>query len=493
MAKSIMIQGTMSNVGKSLIVAGLCRIFAQDGYRVAPFKSQNMALNGFVMESGLEMSRAQAMQAEAAGIEPNVWMNPILLKPGSDQGSHVIVDGENRGMMRATDYFQYKKTLRPTVRHAYDRLAETNDMIVLEGAGSPAEINLKSDDIVNMGMAEMAKAPVLLVGDIDSGGVFAQLYGTMQLLDMRERERVKGVIVNKFRGDIEIFRPGLVPLEKLCERPVLGVVPYMTLDIDDEDSLSFRQMTGKRGVLDVAVVHLPRIMYFTEFNPLSRHEKIGLRYVALAEQLGRPDLLILPGSADTMESMRWLRESGLAACIQLLEQSGTPILGVGTSYSILGETLCDSTGDMQGLGLLPICSSQTSTQVQTRVKATVSISKGAFSFLEGIQIEGFMLNEWRITGSHMPVLMQRKENVENVPVGDTSGRVLGTAIHGFFDAEGMVDRFVDWLLAERGLPTMEAQTVTNKMYKNHQYDLLAAGLRSALDMDEIYRIVEKGI
>ena len=271
-AKAIMIQGTMSNAGKSVLTAGLCRIFRQDGYSVAPFKSQNMALNSFVTREGLEMGRAQVMQAEAAGVEPSVRMNPILLKPSSDMGSQVIVNGEVLGDMRASDYFRHKKELVPQILASYRSLAEEHDIIVLEGAGSPAEINLKADDIVNMGMARMARAPVLLAGDIDRGGVFASLYGTVALLEAGERAMVKGTVINKFRGDAALLRPGLTMLKELTRIPVVGVVPWLELDLDDEDSLSPRLTSGRRAApLDVAVVRLPHISNFTDFNALGRH------------------------------------------------------------------------------------------------------------------------------------------------------------------------------------------------------------------------------
>ena len=279
-AKCIMVQGTMSGAGKSLLCAALCRVFAQDGYRVAPFKSQNMALNSFVTRDGLEMGRAQVVQAQAAGIEPDVRMNPILLKPSSDVGSQVIVNGEVRGQMKAADYFRHKKQLIPDILAAYNSLAEEVDIIVIEGAGSPAEINLKADDIVNMGLAKLVDAPVLLAGDIDRGGVFAQLYGTVELLEPEERARIQGLIINKFRGDVEILRPGLTMLEEKTRLPVLGVVPYLNVDIEDEDSLSQR-LDVKNAVkpLDVAIIRLPRLSNFTDFISLEQHPLLGVRYV----------------------------------------------------------------------------------------------------------------------------------------------------------------------------------------------------------------------
>mgnify|MGYP000340609001 FL=1 len=274
MAKVIMVQGTMSNAGKSLIVAGLCRIFAQDGYRVAPFKSQNMALNSYITEDGLEMGRAQVMQAEAAGVKPSVLMNPILLKPTNDVGSQVIVKGEVLGNMRARDYFAYKKKLVPTICEAFSELEKQADIIVMEGAGSPAEINLKSDDIVNMGLAKLVDAPVLLVGDIDRGGVFAQLLGTLILLEEDEKARVKGLIINKFRGDKTILDPGVEMLEERGGVKVAGVVPYMHLSIEDEDSLSGQLDNHDVGVIDLAVIRFPRISNFTDFNVFERLEGV---------------------------------------------------------------------------------------------------------------------------------------------------------------------------------------------------------------------------
>ena len=282
MSRVIMIQGTMSNAGKSLLAAGLCRIFKQDGYRVAPFKSQNMALNSYITSEGLEMGRAQVVQAQAAGCEPSVDMNPILLKPSSDVGSQVIVRGVPIGTMPAKEYFKYKKQLIPEIKKAFQHLSEQYDIIVIEGAGSPAEINLKSDDIVNMGMARMAGAPVLLAGDIDRGGVFAQLYGTVALLEPDEQAMVKGLIINKFRGDTTILDPGVEMIEKLCKIPVVGVVPYMDVDIEDEDSLSSRLSSiGRNNTLkqenessekhvevwiDIAAIRFPRLSNFTDLN-----------------------------------------------------------------------------------------------------------------------------------------------------------------------------------------------------------------------------------
>ena len=328
-AKCIMVQGTMSGAGKSLLCAALCRIFAQDGLRAVPFKSQNMALNSFVTKDGLEMGRAQVVQAQAAGVEPDVRMNPILLKPSSDVGSQVIVNGEVRGQMKASEYFRTKRQLVPDILKAYDSLAEEADVIVIEGAGSPAEINLKSEDIVNMGLAEMVDAPVLLVGDIDRGGVFAQLYGTVELLEEKERRRIKGLVINKFRGDVEILRPGLSMLEEKTHLPVVGVVPYLKVDIEDEDSLSQRlEMRDGKKPLDAAIIRLPHLSNFTDFMPLEQHPLLGVRYVSNAHELGAPDLILLPGTKNTVDDLLWLRQCGLETALLKLAAKGTPVLGV---------------------------------------------------------------------------------------------------------------------------------------------------------------------
>ena len=351
MAKAIMIQGTMSNAGKSLIAAGLCRVFKQDGYRVAPFKSQNMALNSYITKENLEMGRAQVVQAEAAGIEPEVAMNPILLKPTTDMGSQVIVCGEVVGNMRAMDYFKKKREYIPVIRAAYDKLAAEYDIIVIEGAGSPAEINLKQDDIVNMGMAKMADAPVLLVGDIDRGGVFAQLVGTVMLLEPEEQDRIAGLIINKFRGDAEILKPGLSMLTERCGKEVLGVVPYVDIDIEEEDSLaqSLSRKNYGQGI-DVAVIRLPKVSNFTDFQALSLEPALSVRYVEKRSELGNPDVIILPGTKNTIQDMIWLRESGLEAAILRLVGSGTedaqpqlvPLLvGICGGYQMLGNTITD--------------------------------------------------------------------------------------------------------------------------------------------------------
>ena len=483
-AKSIMIQGTMSNAGKSVLAAGLCRIFRQDGCSVAPFKSQNMALNSFITREGLEMGRAQVMQAEAAGVEPSVRMNPILLKPNSDTGSQVIVNGEVLGDMRAADYFRYKRQLVPQILEAYRSLAAEYDVIVLEGAGSPAEINLKADDIVNMGMAKLAGAPVLLAGDIDRGGVFASLYGTVALLEPDERAMVKGTIINKFRGDVDILRPGLTQLEALTGVPVLGVVPWLDLDLDEEDSLSSRFSARRAGKpLDAAVVRLPRISNFTDFAPLERHPAVGVRYVARPEELGRPDLVLLPGTKSTLDDLRWLRRSGLEAAVQRLAAGGVPVIGICGGYQMLGETLSDPEGTegggtLAGLGLLPVSTVFRREKTRARTAGTFPAGEGFYAPLSGAPYEGYEI--------HMGV---------SGGLFALSGRVLGTYLHGLFDSPPLLQALVSLLLREKGLEGESSGPEPEDLetYKDRQYDRLAAALRASLDMEAVYRILERGL
>ena len=484
-AKCIMVQGTMSGAGKSLLCAALCRIFAQDGYRVAPFKSQNMALNSFVTRDGLEMGRAQVVQAQAAGIEPDVRMNPILLKPSSDVGSQVIVNGEVRGQMPASAYFRMKRSLIPEILSAYNSLAGDVDIIVIEGAGSPAEINLKADDIVNMGLAKLVDAPVLLAGDIDRGGVFAQLYGTVELLEPDERARIKGLIINKFRGDVEILRPGLAMLEEKTRLPVLGVVPYLKVDIEDEDSLSERLDTGKTvKPLDAAVLRLPHISNFTDFMPLEQHPLLGVRYVQNARQLDTPDCVILPGTKNTVEDLLWLRQSGLEAAVLKLTAAGVPVLGVCGGYQMLGQWLDDTAGTesgrsqtVRGLGLLPTRTVFTGEKRRAQVTARVTAAPFA-----GAQLTGYEIHTGRteVQGTAFCRLSG------DVPEGCAEGNVFGTYLHGLFDTGALTEALAAFLCRRKGLDPADAGVLSMEQYRQQQLDLLADGVRRTLDLDAIY-------
>ena len=484
MAKVIMVQGTMSNAGKSLIVAGLCRIFAQDGYRVAPFKSQNMALNSYITEDGLEMGRAQVMQAEAAGVKPSVLMNPILLKPTNDVGSQVIVKGEVLGNMRARDYFAYKKKLVPTICEAFSELEKQADIIVMEGAGSPAEINLKSDDIVNMGLAKLVDAPVLLVGDIDRGGVFAQLLGTLILLEEDEKARVKGLIINKFRGDKTILDPGVEMLEERGGVKVAGVVPYMHLSIEDEDSLSGQLDNHDVGVIDLAVIRFPRISNFTDFMPLEQHPLLSVRYVQSPRQLGAPDVVILPGTKNTIDDLLWLRQCGLEAVVQKLAAAGTPVLGVCGGYQMLGDTLADPEGTesgrsqtVRGLGLLPTRTVFTDAKHRTQDTATVTAPQ-----LAGAALTGYQIHTGRTAVQGVPFCRLADGSAE----GCVQDNVAGTYLHGLFDTGELTEKLVQLLCSRKGISPADAPLLSMQEYRQQQFDLLADGVRRALDMDALY-------
>ena len=487
MAKCIMIQGTMSNAGKSLLCAGLCRIFKQDGYRVAPFKSQNMALNSFITEAGGEMGRAQVVQAEAAGIAPDVRMNPILLKPTTDVGSQVIVNGVAQGNMRAMEYYRRKLEYVPAIMEAYNGLAEEYDIIVIEGAGSPAEINLKQADIVNMGLAKLVDAPVLLVGDIDRGGVFAQLYGTVALLEEDERARVKGTIVNKFRGDRAILEPGIKMLEDLCGVPVAGVIPYVHVDVDDEDSLTERfNRDTVRKLLDIAVIRLPRISNFTDFSPFERYENVSLRYVDRVADLHQPDMIILPGTKSTIADLRWLRQCGLETAVQKAAAMGTPVFGVCGGYQMMGRTIADpeeveasGVTEINGMGLLEMDTVFRGEKVQTQVKGIFDGVSGLLKDLNGLEYEGYEIH------------MGRSE--EKLPPLMGGGTVYGSYIHGIFDAPGITDAILKAVCADKGIDYDALGTFDVQEYKERQYDLLADAVRSGMDMDYVYRVLNREV
>lgn len=496
MAKCIMVQGTCSNAGKSLICAALCRIFRQDGYSVAPFKAQNMALNSFITADGLEMGRAQAVQAEAAGVAPDVRMNPILLKPTSDVGSQVIINGVAHGNRTAREYWGRKKSLLPVVKQAYDSLAAAHDIIVIEGAGSPAEINLKQDDIVNMGLAKLTGAPVLLVGDIDRGGVFASLYGTVKLLEPDEQARIKGLVINKFRGDVDILRPGLVQLEELTGKPVVGVVPYGRFDIDDEDSLSARlDARYSSAPVKIAVVRLPRLSNFTDFSALSCIDGVGVAYAERPGQLADAGLIILPGTKSTLADLKWLRESGMEAQIWKMHAAGTPVFGICGGYQMMGETVADPEnteggGEMRGMGLLPIDTVFRTEKTTVQAAGQFGDVRGALAALSGAKTAGYEIHmgETELRPDAVPLLTLSRGGREAAD-GCQAGNAYGTYLHGVFDEAETASRLVSALAARKGV-VLDTAVRDWTAYKEEQYDKLADMVRNALDMGLVYRILE---
>ncbi|MGN0593275.1 MAG: cobyric acid synthase [Ruminococcus sp.] len=498
-AKSIMVVGTMSSAGKSFITAGLCRIFRQDGLRTVPFKSQNMALNSYITRDGLEMGRAQVMQAESAGVEPDVRMNPILLKPTSESGSQVIVNGEVFGTMGAMEYYTKKETLIPHIMKAYHSLAAENDVIVLEGAGSPAEINLKDVDIVNMGMAKLSDSPVLLVGDIDRGGVFASVYGTILLMDAEERRRIQGIIINKFRGDVEILKPGLEMLEKLTGVPVLGVVPYTELDLDDEDSLSDRLThctMQKDAKLDLAVIRVPRISNFTDFEVFERIPGVSVRYVTRVQELGRPDMILLPGTKNTMADLRWMRQNGLEAAILKQHEKGSLVFGICGGFQMLGKKLSDPEGvedggTMCGIGLLDTETVFLPQKRRTRMNGTVASVNGVLESLSGHTVSGYEIHMGETMGLGGAVPFTTLENGETDGYRNPEGTVFGSYLHGIFDSAGTAQMLVQALLTQKGEDAVEMEVFDPDAYKENQYNKLADALRRSLNMQQIYDILNQ--
>ena len=484
MAKVIMVQGTMSNAGKSLLVAGLCRIFKQDGYRVAPFKSQNMALNSFITAEGLEMGRAQVMQAEAAGIEPMVCMNPILLKPTNHTGSQVIVNGEVIGNMSARDYFAFKKQLIPEIKKAFKKLEEYADIIVIEGAGSPAEINLKQNDIVNMGLAKLVDAPVLLVGDIDRGGVFAQLLGTLMLLEKDEKERVKGLVINKFRGDKSILDSGIEMLEAKGGVPVTGVVPYMELALEDEDSLTERFDRKNEGLIDIAVIRYPRISNFTDFNVFEQIPEVSVRYVTSISELHHPDLIFLPGSKNTMGDLKWMRQNGLEAAVKKLAED-IPVFGICGGYQMLGQEISDPNGVeeggfIRGMELLPVSTVLEKEKTRCQTEGTIGKLEGVFHVLSGCTFKGYEIHMGKTDWTEDTIVTSEKNK-----------NVYGSYIHGLFDEGSIASKVIQVLAEKKGVKMENGVFEDYQTFKEKQYDKLADMLRVYMNMEEIYGMLKE--
>lgn len=497
-SKGLMIQGTASSVGKSILCTALCRIFKQDGYNVNPFKSQNMSLNSYITPEGHEMGRAQVMQAEAGGKVPSASMNPILLKPTSDRKSQVIIKGKVYKNMDAVEYFAFKPSLRNEITNIYNDLSNSSDVVVIEGAGSPAEINLKREDIVNMGMAKIAKAPVILVGDIDKGGVFASLAGTMLLLDEEERKMVKGVIINKFRGSIEILEPGLKMLEEIIKVPVIGVIPYFRLNIEDEDSVSewLQDNNGEKKEVDVAIIRLPYMSNHTDFNSLKLHEDIGVRFVSKSSQLGNPDLIIIPGTKSTIKDMEWLRSEGLENKIKECHRKGSYIFGICGGYQMLGETIVDfhavetNQKSVEGLCLL-------NQYTEFQEEKTTTLVEG-YDNLFNQKIRGYEI--------HMGHT-KKAEDIRNFATIDSidlmtskydggmneDKTVIGTYIHGIFDSSDFTRSYINMIRESKGLLAIEATVKNYWEYKDEQYEELAKIVRDNMDMKKLYSILEEGL
>ena len=505
MGKKIMIQGTASNVGKSILVAGLCRIFKQDGYKVAPFKSQNMALNSFITKEGLEMGRAQVFQAEACGIEPTVDMNPILLKPSGNYKSQVIVRGKVVKNLESNEYHKYKPELAKYLKNIFEELNNKYDVVVMEGAGSPAEINLKENDIANMGMAEIANAPVIIVGDIDRGGVFASIVGTMFLLTEQERSRVKGVIINKFSGKKELLDSGIKMLEEIIKVPVLGVIPYIDLKIEDEDSVTNRfKNKGTKNDINIEIIRTPHMSNFTDFNIFETQSDVSIRYVNYGEALSNPDIVILPGSKSTIEDLKYIRESGLENQIKELNKRGKLVFGICGGYQMLGKKIKDPyhiEGDIDeydGIGLLDIETIFEKEKTTTQVEATICNNLNGYmrnlssKIVRGYEIHmGITYISNRM--NNMNQIYKRLDEDVNYLEGSINkdGNVVGTYIHGIFDEIDFTRSLLNNIREDKGLEKIDTNITSFHDFKQNEYDKLANLLRENLDLDKIYEILKR--
>lgn len=501
MAKNLMVQGTGSSVGKSVIVAGLCRLFKRQGLKAAPFKAQNMALNSYVTADGLEMGRAQVFQAEAAGIKPQVSMNPVLLKPSGEMGSQVILKGRPKDNMTAEEYYNFKPELKDIVKAEYEKLAEKFDVIVIEGAGSPAEINLQENDIVNMGFARMVEAPVLLAGDIDRGGVFASLYGTVELLPPADKKRVKALLINKFRGDKKLLQPGLKELEEMLGIPFLGVLPYQKMALDDEDSLSERlqSSSNKSGDIKVKIILLPHISNFTDFNPLEMYDDLDIEYIREPAGLEGADLVIIPGSKNTLGDRVFLQQKGFDSRLNEYVSQGGVLIGICGGFQMLGEELNDPKGaesnlkSVPGLGLLPIKTTMTAEKKTVQVNGTWQHEDSKlFKDMAGLELSGYEIHMGKtsLTSTKVkePLKSLEPGEQEVIALLNQQNNVLGTYWHGIFENKDWTTCLVNNLRASLGLSEITAPEQSYQEFKEQEYDKLADMLEEHLDQKLLYSI-----
>lgn len=493
-----MIQGTSSSVGKSVLAAAFCRIFYQEGYLVSPFKAQNMALNSFVTAAGGEMGRAQVVQAQAAGVEPDVRMNPVLLKPSGPSGSQVVIMGQSQGNVTALRYHgEYQRMTWPSVEEALHSLLDEYEIVVIEGAGSPAEVNLKSNDIVNMRVALEAKAPVLLVADIDRGGALASVVGTLELLEPEERAIVKGIIFNKFRGELALLQPALDFIEKKTGIPVVGVVPYFKIRIPDEDSVALNESAETPPVslseqLDVAVIRLPYISNFTDFDALHDEQDVAVRYVTEAENLGKPDLIILPGSKNTLGDLRFLHDSGLGKQIWQLSKEDVPLIGICGGYQMMGRTVLDplhtesELEEMSGLGILPMVTEFYPQKHTVQSTGTVLAAQEFFQACTGAAVVGYEIHMGRSTPDEgQSPLFNLTSNGVTYADGLQAGNSYGTYLHGIFDNDSLRAALLDWLWQRRNCPRPVEATRSQAALRESAFNELADLVRQSVDLERI--------
>ena len=498
--KSLMFQGTGSSVGKSMLCTAVLRILHQDGLKVAPFKAQNMALNSYATSEGLEMGRAQVTQAEAACIEPSVKMNPILLKPTSDRRSQVVVGGKPIGTLTAMEYEEYKPNLRKFVKETYDSLESEVDCVVIEGAGSPAEINLHEGDLVNMAMAKAADAPVILIGDINPGGMFASVYGTVKLLPKDEQKMIKGIVINKFRGDVKILEPGLDMLEELLGIPVIGVIPFMDVDIEDEDSVTerFNRQYGGEAVR-VAVVHIPHISNFTDFNILESEADVSVKYVKSAAEIKDADIVMIPGTKNTIEDLNWMKQRGIADEIVRFARKGGMVVGICGGYQMLGERLFDPyytesrIPEIAGLGLLDLTCTFENEKTTTQSRGLIRSDAGWLSELNGVLVDGYEIhmgvNEY---GPDCEPFLYLNGREHPDGVSNKEGNVLGTYLHGIFDTGAFGRALINKIKKEKGIDVSESDILTMEEFRERELNKAADIVRANLDMEAVYTIIKGG-
>lgn len=495
-ARTLMVLGSMSSAGKSLLVTGLCRLYARKGVRVAPFKAQNMSNNAAVCAGG-EIGRAQAAQAYAAGLEPHVDMNPVLLKPEADARSQVILRGQVWDTLDAKDYYARKQMLWSGVTGSLDRLREKSELVIMEGAGSPVELNLRRQDIVNMAVARYADAPCLLVGDIDRGGVFAQLLGTLDLLEAEDRRLVRALVINKFRGDLDLFSDGVRMLEDRGGVPVLGVLPYLHHHgVPDEDAAALDEAAPSGdGLLDVAVIHLPHISNFDDFDPLRFEPGVHVRFVRHLQKLGRPDALFLPGSKNTISDLAWLEKSGFADAIRALAAAGVPVIGFCGGFQMMGTQVQDEghveseVASLSGLGLLPVSTRMASQKTVTRSHARIQADKGFFAAIKDEMVTGYEIHLGRSNMQHPLVeIIQREGKPVSALDGACSvdGKLWGCHLHALLENDNLRRA---WLVSMGVKPSPGPF----KESRQKAYDGLADAFEKALDMTLLDRIIQEGV
>jgi len=489
---NLMIVGTSSGAGKSLFVTALCRIFYKDKYKVSPFKSQNMALNSYITKDGKEMGRAQVVQAEASGLEPDVNMNPILLKPSTMNKIQIIVCGKSIGNMSGVEYNQYKKNLISVLKETYSKIENENDIVVIEGAGSPAEINIKEEDISNFAMARIADASVILVADIDRGGVFASIYGTIMLLKEEDRKRIKGIVINKFRGNKEVLKSGFEIIENLTGVKTLGVIPYTDIDIEDEDSLTEKYKSFKlnknSNKIKISVIKLKHISNVTDIDALSIYNDVEIQFVSERSQIGNEDLIIIPGSKNTIDDLKWLKESGIAEEIIKRARTEAIIFGICGGFQILGNKVKDPyhiEGDIEelnGLGLLDLETIMENEKTLVQYKGKLVVDNGILKTLNNFEIKGYEIHQGITKGN------EKNLTTDDRTIFVNRDNIIATYLHGIFDNKNFTDVLLNEIRRRKGLEEVN-NNISYEEYKLREFDKLEKLVRENVDIDEIYKII----